>query len=75
MTDLRHPYPSLPIRGEFTYGLGFDVPAQTRLEAITEATSRLRSDLSLIAVQSAEPTGFAGGDLIWHVSLKVAEDA
>jgi hypothetical protein len=54
-----------------SYLLAFDVSAETRLAAITEATARLRTGLKLNGVHKAEET--APG--LWHVVLHVWEDA
>lgn len=53
-----------------TYLLAFDVMAATRLAAITEATTRLRTGLRLNGVTRADET--APG--LWHVVLNVWED-
>lgn len=54
-----------------SYLLAFDVPAATRMAAITEAVARLRTGLRLNGVQRADET--APG--LWHVVLHVWEDA
>jgi hypothetical protein len=54
-----------------SYNLAFDVLAASRLAAIEEATTRLRTGLKLRGVVSAEPA-FNG---FWHVVLSVWEDA
>jgi hypothetical protein len=53
-----------------SYLLAFDVPADTRLAAITEATGRLRTGLKLNGVSDATET--APG--LWRVVLSVWED-
>lgn len=58
-----------------TYGIKFTVSAETKFDAITKAVEKLRTGLSLIAVQSTERVGFAAGSLVWEVRLKVHEDA
>lgn len=53
-----------------SYLIAFDIVAATRLVAISEATTRLRTGLRLNGVSGAEET--APG--LWHVVLHVWED-
>jgi hypothetical protein len=53
-----------------SYNLTFTVPAETRLEAITNAVAMLRTGLKLRGVVSANATAGA----YWDVVLSVWED-
>jgi hypothetical protein len=54
------------------FNITYIVPALTRLDAITEATDRLRTGVKLRGVVSAEETPGSAG--YWTVVLSVQED-
>jgi len=55
-----------------TYSVEYAVPAEARLEAITEATAMLRTGVTLVEVVRAE-RGVAPG--YWNVKMAVREAA